>query len=264
MLVNNLNPILFQSGFISVRWYGVFLALGILLSMMIIIKLLKKSNWTSEQTLDLSIWLIIGGLLGARLGEILFYEPLYYWQNPLEIFFINHGGLSSHGMTLGLLVIFFVYCYRKKYKPLRVADTLVVVIPLLATFIRLGNFFNSEIVGRVTSVPWGVYFMRYEQFPLLRHPVVLYEALATLVIFVFLYFVYKKYSAIWRSGSIFGLFLFVYFSTRFILEFFKEYQTSWENVLTAGQWLSLPFIIFSLVWGFWQMKLHRNNNIINS
>lgn len=258
MIVNNLNPILFESGFISIRWYGVFLAIGILLSVLVLIKLLKKNNWTSDQTLDLSIWLITGGLFGARMGEILFYNFSYYWQNPIEIFFINHGGLSSHGLTLGLIITFFVYCYYKKIKPLAIADAIVVVVPVLATFIRLGNFFNSEIIGRVTGMPWGVYFMRAEQFPVLRHPVVLYEAMATLIIFTILYFVYKKYSNIWQPGSILCLLLFIYFSTRFVLEFFKEYQTSWEGILTAGQWLSLPFIIFSIVWGWFIYKKKGN------
>lgn len=254
MFTNNFNPILFQSGFISIRWYGVFLALGILLSVLVLVKLFKKSNWTPDQTLDLCIWLIIGGLIGARLGEIFFYSFSYYWQNPFEIIFINHGGLSSHGMALGIFATLFIYCLFKKLNILRVADGVVVVVPLLASFIRLGNYFNSEILGRVTSMPWGVYFMRAEQFPVLRHPVVLYEALATLVIFILMYFVYKKYSNIWQSGSIFNLFLFVYFSTRFVLEFFKEYQISWEGVLTAGQWLSLPFVTLSFVWGFWLIK----------
>jgi len=247
MFANNLNPIIFQFSFISIRWYGVFLALGILLSVLVLVKLFKKSNWTSDQTLDLSIWLIIGGLVGARLGEILFYEPVYYFSHPLEMIFINHGGLSSHGMTLGILITLFIYCYYKKLKALRVADVIVVVIPLLASFIRLGNYFNSEILGRLTTVPWGVYFMRVEQFPVLRHPIVLYESLATLLIFILMYFVYKKYSNVWRSGSIFSLFLLVYFSVRFILEFFKDYQTSWEGILTAGQWLSLPFVFVGLI-----------------
>lgn len=253
MFTNNLNPIIFQSNLISIRWYGVFLALGILMSVLVLIKLFKAKKWITDQTLDLCIWLILGGLLGARIGEILFYNFFYYWQNPLEIFFINHGGLSSHGMTLGLLLTFGLYSYLKKINFLSVADTLVIVIPLLAGFIRLGNFFNSEILGRVTSVPWGVYFARAEQFPLLRHPVVVYEILVAWTLFILLYLVYQKYSTTWRSGSIFNLFLFLYFSSRFLLEFFKEYQTSWEGFLTAGQILSLPFIIFSIIW-FYKIK----------
>lgn len=248
MLTNNLNPILFQSSSISIRWYGVFLALGIALAVLVLINLFKKKGWNTDQVLDLCIWLIAGGLVGARMGEVFFYNFAYYLQNPIEIFFINHGGLSSHGMTLGLLFTFGLYCYFKKINFLSVADTLVVVIPLLAGFIRLGNFFNSEILGRATSIPWGVYFVRAEQFPLLRHPIVLYEMLVAWFLFTILYIVYKKYSTIWQAGSIFNLFLFLYFSSRFLLEFFKEYQTSWEGVFTAGQILSLPFIIFSVIY----------------
>jgi len=258
MFTNNLNPIIFQSNLISIRWYGVFLALGILMSVLVLIKLFKAKKWTTDQTLDLCIWLILGGLLGARIGEILFYNFSYYWQNPLEIFFINHGGLSSHGMTIGIILTVIIYGYYKKISFFNIADTFVVVVPLLAGFIRLGNFFNSEILGRITSVPWGVYFARAEQFPLLRHPVVLYEMLVAWTLFIFLYLVYQKYSTTWRSGSIFNLFLFLYFSSRFLLEFFKEYQTFWEGILTAGQWLSLPFIIFSILLFFWIKKRETN------
>lgn len=253
MFTNNIDPVIFQYGFISVRWYGIFLVLGILASVFVLLKLFKKFGLSSDQTLDLVIWLIIGGLLGARIGEVLFYEPLYYFQNPLEIFFINHGGLSSHGMTLSLLLVWFFYCYRKKLNFLSVADILVVVVPLLASFIRLGNFFNSEIIGRATSMPWGVYFLRAEEWPILRHPTVLYESVATLIIFVLLYFIYQKYSKVWPAGLIFNLFLFIYFSVRFCLEFFKEYQTSWEGYLTVGQWLSLPFILFAVGWLFYRL-----------
>jgi len=253
MLTNNLNPVIFEFGVISIRWYGILLALGILVSILVLVKLFKQKGWTMDQTLDLCIWLVIGGLVGARLGEVFFYSFSYYSQNPWEILFINHGGLSSHGMTLGLLLTTYLYCKAKKIPWLSMLDTFIIVVPLLSTFIRIGNFFNSEIVGRITTLPWGVYFMRYEQFPLLRHPVQLYEALATLTIFVLIYFVYKKYSAVWPAGSVFFLFLFVYFSARFCLEFFKEYQTSWEGILTAGQWLSLPFIVISLVW-FYKIK----------
>ena len=153
MLVSNLNPIVFQSDFVSVRWYGIFLALGILVSILILLKLFKQRGWTTDQTLDLCIWLVVGGLVGARLGEIFFYNFSYYWQNPWEIFFINHGGLSSHGMTLGLLLTTYLYCKVKKISWLSMLDTFIIVVPLLSTFIRIGNFFNSEIVGRVTTLP---------------------------------------------------------------------------------------------------------------
>jgi len=233
------------------------LSFGILTAVFVLIKLFQSKDWTVDQTLDLCIWLIVGGLLGARLGEIFFYNFSFYWQNPLEIFFINHGGLSSHGMALGLVLTLIVYCFWKKYDFWLIADALVVVIPLLAGFIRLGNFFNSEILGRISSVPWGVYFPRAEIFPLLRHPVQIYEALSSFLVFVIFYFIYKKYSKTWSHGFIFNLFLLVYFSIRFCLEFFKEYQTSWESYLTVGQWLSFPFILFSGVWLSYRLMKKR-------
>ena len=187
---------------------------------------------------------------------------------------INHGGLSSHGMTLGLIITFFLFIKLKTNNPLnppflrgkpnnppfdkgglgglldwkQILDILVIPIPLLATFIRIGNFFNSEIVGRTTNLPWAVKFPLYELNPLLRHPTQLYEAIFTLALFFILYSLFKKNSQKLPQLFIFHLFLLTYFGGRFLLEFTKEYQTSWEGILTAGQWLSIPFIIWGIAY----------------
>ncbi len=247
-MINNIEPIILHWHLINIRWYGVLLALGVLLSVLIIVKLFKKNNLKTEEALDLSIWLAIGGLIGARLGHILFYEANYYFSHPSEIIFINHGGLSSHGLTIGLLLTFLIYTKIKKLEWKKVIDLLVIPIPLLAMFIRIGNFFNSEIVGRATDLPWGVYFPNYENNPILRHPTQLYEALLLFTIYYLLFTIYKKYSNKLPQLFIFHLFLILYFGGRFLLEFTKEYQTSWEGLLTAGQWLSLPFIFWSIYW----------------
>lgn len=257
MFTNNLNPILFQWQFLTIRWYGLFLAMGVGLSIWLIYKLFKEKNYPQNLALDLCTWLIIGGLIGARIGYILFYQAEYFWNNPLQIIFINHGGLSSHGMTIGLLTTFFLFIrFNSSLKKGRlgglldwrkILDILVIPIPLLAVFIRLGNFFNSEIIGRATNLPWGVYFPRYETNPILRHPTQLYEAITALTIFFILYSIFKKFKKL-PQLFIFHLFLLIYFSSRFLLEFTKEYQVGWENFLTAGQWLSLPFILYSIYW----------------
>ena len=109
MLTNNLNPIIFQYNFISIRWYGLFLVIGIILSLFIITKLFKQNNLNKELAYDLVVWLTIGGLVGARLGHIIFYNLSYFWHNPAEIIMINHGGLSSHGMTIGLILTFWLW-----------------------------------------------------------------------------------------------------------------------------------------------------------
>src|SRR3990167_2926993 len=117
MFTNQLNPIILNFGFIPVRWYGLFLAIGVTLAILIITKLFKQKKYPVDMALDLGIWLTIGGLLGARLGEILFYEPAYYFSNPIEMIFINHGGLSSHGMTIGLILTFWLFVRRYHLTP---------------------------------------------------------------------------------------------------------------------------------------------------
>ncbi len=257
MFTDNLNPVLLHFNFITIRWYGLFLAIGVILAVWIIYKLFKQKKYPGDLALDLGVWLILGGLVGARLGEILFYEPAYYFSHPLEMIFVNHGGLSSHGMTLALLISLLIFSKIKKINIKNYLDILIIPIPLLATFIRIGNFFNSEIVGRATNLPWGVYFPHYEQNPILRHPTQIYEALTSITLFFILYILYKKYSKKTPQLFFFHLFLLTYFSIRFLIEFAKEYQTSWEGFLTAGQWLSIPFIIWGTTY-FLKLKIKRS------
>lgn len=251
MFINTLNPILLELGFISIRWYGFFLALGISLAILVTIKLFKKNNIPIDLVFRLVNYLIISGLIGARLGYIFFYRPLFYFNNPKEIIFINHGGLSSHGMALGIIImLFFLFKINKINK--KTIDLLIIPIPLIAVFIRLGNFFNSELVGRSTSLAWAVKFPNYEAYPIFRHPVQIYELLIALAIFLILYFLYRKYNNKLPVLFITALFVFLYFSSRFIVEFFKEYQI-FNSGLTMGQYLSIPFIIWSILWLF-QLK----------
>ncbi len=159
---------------------------------------------------------------------------------------INHGGLSSHGMTLGLLITFYIFTKIKKINWRKIVDLIIIPIPFLAAFIRLGNFFNSEIVGRPTDLPWGVYFPRFELEPILRHPSQIYESLIALSIFVSIYFIYKKYGNKLPQLFLTNFFILTYFSTRFLIEFVKEYPL--YSGLTTGQWLSIPFVLLSIGW----------------
>lgn len=260
MFINTIDPVLLELGFISIRWYGVFLAFGVGLTILVALKLFKKNNISIDLVFSLTSYLIIAGLVGARLGYILFYNPLFYLNNPKEIIFINHGGLSSHGMTLGIIIMLFLLFKLKKINK-KTIDLLIIPIPIVAAFIRLGNFFNSELVGRSTNLSWAVRFPNYEANPILRHPVQIYELITALAIFLILYFLYKnlvfdknldssgikKYSNKLPVLSITALFILLYFSSRFVLEFFKEYQI-FNSGLTMGQYLSIPFIIWSILW----------------
>lgn len=267
MFINNIDPLLLEAGYLSIRWYGLFLALGVLCSVLIIVRLFKQNNLKPQDAVDLCIWLIIGGLVGARLGEVLFYEPLYYFSHPLEIIFINHGGLSSHGMTVGLLLTFWLWVTHLTPAPSpskgegnwkKIADLLIIPIPLLAAFIRLGNFFNSEIVGKPTNLPWGVKFPLYEVNPVFRHPSQLYEAIISISLFISLYFIYKKHGPKLPQLFLTHLFLLLYFSSRFLIEFLKaDYQTSLG--LTTGHILSVPFILWSAGWFAILLKKNKDS-----
>lgn len=257
MFINNLNPILFSWHFITIRYYGLFLAIGVVLSFFAIKKIFKKRNYPLTDLFDLFTYLIIGGLIGARLGHIIFYNLTYYLQNPLEIFFVNHGGLSSHGLAFGLIITLYLI---KKYKKIQIEkylDPISVSIPILACCIRLGNFFNSEIVGKTTNLPWGIKFPLYEKNPLIRHPSQIYESITAFLIFIFLYFLEKKAGNKLPRYYITFIFIILYFTSRFLIEFVKEYPVYPSFLpLTTGQWLSLPFIIISLTF-FYQIKKNK-------
>ena len=255
MFTQTINPIIYEWSFLSIRWYGVLLAAGLIIAFALLVKIFKENNLKTDLALDLAVWLTLGGLVGARLGYILFYNLNFFVANPQEIIFINHGGLSSHGMALGMILGFIIFVKIKKVDWKNIIDLAVIPLPIIVVFIRIGNFINSGIVGRETDLAWGVKFPAYEIFPVARHPVQLYEALAALLIFIFLYIIYKKYYKRLPLLFIFNLFVLLYFSTRFILEFFKEYQViSPEYFLTMGQVLSIPFILWSIGWFVWKYK----------
>jgi len=257
MFANTINPILLSLGPLTIRWYGVFLALGVLATVLVLQHLFTKQHQPKELAYDLAIWLTVGGLIGARLGHAIFYNATYFLANPLEIFFINHGGLASHGMIIGIIVSLLLFIKKKKILLSEILDPLAVSLPLLALFIRLGNFFNSEIVGNITTLPWGVHFARIDAEIVYRHPVQLYESLLGIAIFAISYTLYKRYkiqvtnkkqiSIFKQPYGITALVILLYFSGRFMAEFFKARHIL-EGSMSMGQWLSLPFILASIVW----------------
>ena len=257
MLVNNLDPILIEFGPFTIRWYGIMLGFGVLVCLLVYYWLGRKDEEKLTNIYDLTVWLIVGGLIGARLGHIIFYNLPYFLTNPKEIIFINHGGLSSHGLTIGLLLTAWVYQKIKKIDLRDYLDLMVVPIPFLAGCIRIGNFFNSEIIGRITTVPWGVYFPRIDAEIVLRHPQQLYEALTCFILFGITVFVYKKIQPSKSQLFTFYLFLFTYFTTRFLLEFTKEPLNLYNFPLSTGQLLSIPFIVWSGWWIYTKSKTKK-------
>ena len=251
------------------KYYGLLFITGLLLSFYIAKRIYEKENIPFKRLEKLSTYIFFGILLGARLGNCLFYEPAYYFQNPLEIFlpikkigesyqFIGFQGLASHGGTIGVLIAIGLYCKKYKTSFLWVLDRIAIVAPITAAFIRFGNFMNSEIYGKPTNGNWGIVFQKDDLIP--RHPTQLYEAFSYLLIFVIVISVYKHRSREKPNGFILGVLLILLFLARFIIEFFKENQVGFENDLSLnmGQLLSLPFILLGLILVFKKNKITKD------
>ena len=245
-MVWNIDPIALHLGSVQMHWYGILFASG-LLSAYFIGEWIFKKEGVDKKLLDpLFFYIVVGIVIGARLFHVIFYDPIYFSQHPLEILQVWKGGLASHGGAIGAIIA--IWLFSKKYK-LNFWWLLARAMPstfILATFIRIGNFFNSEIVGLKTNLPWGVIFERVDKFP--RHPVVLYEALAYFIIFIILLILYKKLTREQFTNIATGFALFASFSVRFLLEYVKTAQAEFANILplSMGQILSLPFIILGL------------------
>jgi prolipoprotein diacylglyceryl transferase len=243
-LVWNVDPEILSFGPFHVRWYGLFFALGFLLGYEIMAQIYRREKRKLGNLSDLLLYLIVGTIIGARLGHVLLYQPDYYLAHPWEIFMIWQGGLASHGGFAGVLIA--LYLYLKKHRDmkfLQLADRLAAPCLLTAAMIRIGNFFNSEIIGTPSTLPWAVVFARVDPLP--RHPAMLYESLAYFAVFCALYIAYWKTAMIKHPGRTLGISLATSFLARFLIEFVKENQVPFENQLplNMGQLLSIPFIL---------------------
>lgn len=256
-----IDPVLFTLGPLSVRYYGLFVVIATLLTILLWKYLLKDDKKKFDTLFDLLIWLIVGGVIGARLGHVFFYEWEYYSQNLVQILFIQNGGLASHGLTIGFVISFLLFVKVKKIKAEDYVDIVSLGIPFVVIFVRLANFLNSEIVGRPTNADWGVRFHLFEKDAILRHPSQLYEAGLGLLILGITIWAYKYFNEKKKIPFVtFNIFLFLYFATRFLVEYIKEYQTlSPDSVLTMGQWLSIPPVLFAIGFFVYLYKKNKTN-----
>jgi len=249
MAINwSVNPEIIGIGPLSLRWYGLLFALGFVVGYFIMQKIFLLENKSNKDLESLTITMIVGTILGARLGHCFFYEPQYYLANPLKMLMVWEGGLASHGAAIGIIFALWIFSKRRNnISFVWISDRIVIVVALAAMFIRLGNFFNSEIIGSQTDVPWAVVFTRFDDLP--RHPTQLYEAIFYLFSFITLYITYAKSYKTIGKGYLCGLFLLLIFGSRFIIEFFKEPQSQFEvgMLLNMGQLLSIPFIIIGII-----------------
>ena len=246
---------------LSIRWYSLCWLIGLLLAYFIVQRLYKQQKIKDELFDPLFLYCFFGILIGARLGHCLFYQPEYYLTSvkhfiemivPIHFMagggwkFVGYEGLASHGGTIGLIVALYLYYRRTRLNLWQVLDNIAIATPITACFIRLGNLMNSEIIGKVTDVPWAFIFERVDKVP--RHPGQLYEAIAYFVFFFVGLWVYRKHPQRVGTGFFFGLCLTLIFTFRFFIEYTKDIQVNFESgmLFNMGQILSIPFIIIGI------------------
>lgn len=248
------DPIAFEIGSLQFRWYGLLFAAALMQGYFILRWQYRRAGEDPDRAIGLVYLAIAGIIIGARLGHVIFYEPERYFSDPIEIVKFWKGGLASHGATIGLVVTVAYYSWSVRKIPMRViADRFALMLPLATSCVRLGNFFNSEIVGRPTDASFAFIFPRHDMIP--RHPSQLYEVTIGLVMFAIVFAVDRFYQSrkVERPlGLLISVFLLGYFSMRFGVEYFKEYQEAEYTLgsLTMGQKLSIPFALAGLV-GIW-------------
>ena len=255
------NEKIFSLGPIAIHWYSMMFLLAFYIGFQILKKIYIKEKKNVALLDPFLVHMVLGTIIGARLGEVFFYNWEYFQNNLLEIFlpiklndsgvdFIGFRGLSSHGATVGIIISIFIYKIRYKYDSvLWIFDRLVIAVAIGGMFVRIGNFFNSEIVGKFTNSDFGVVFLnRGDSLP--RHPAQLYEAFGYLILFILLVLIYNKSKLSLKKGFIFGFFLLTLFTIRFVVEYVKESQGGIEQtlgIISTGQWLSIPFIIIGIL-----------------
>lgn len=244
-------------GPLELRYYSLMFALVFIGGYYLLRWQIVRGGGRREDAEDFIVYGVLGVILGARFGHVIFYDWDQFVQDPVWLFKIWKGGLASHGATLGLIVAMWIFTWRRKIPFLEGADRFAFSAALGATLVRAGNFFNSEIVGRATDGTWGVYFPRHDGHTnvIYRHPSQLYEVALGLFVLLVLYVGDRAMGKEKRPrGALIALFFIVYFAGRFVVEFFKEYQTrAPDELLTMGQLLSIPAFLFGvglLIWSF--------------
>lgn len=245
-------------GFFTLHYYSLMFLIAFTLGWYIMKSIYTREGISIEKLDSLFIYTVLATLIGARLGHVIFYDWEYFQNHLLEIFlpvkfepefeFTGFRGLASHGAAIGIIVAMYLYAKRVLQKPvLWILDRIVIPVASGAIFVRIGNFINSEIIGKPTNSDYGVIFEKLgEDFP--RHPAQLYESACYLGIFLILWFLYWKTEKRFKTGYLFGLFLVLLWTVRFFIEFMKEPQVgeraNW--LFNTGQWLSIPFVIAGL------------------
>lgn len=256
----SIDPVIISFSIFSVNYYSLSYVFGILLGWCLASKIIKiyDIGITSDDISNYITWVIIGMIIGGRLGYILFYDPMKYFANPIDILKTYEGGMSFHGAFIGLTISIYLFSLKYKIRFLSISDISVVVAPIGVMFGRIANFFNAELYGRYTDVPWGVLFPG-DVLP--RHPSQIYEAFFEgLLLFIIMLYCTFKLSLLEKSGVMTSIFLIFYSIFRISIECFRQpdIQIGFiANILTLGQLLSLPmFIIGVYIFykSYWNIK----------
>jgi len=261
-IIWNVAPEIFD-GFIVLRWYGVAWVLGVVAGHGIMLNIYKREGIPVAEVDMLTVYIMLGAIVGARLGHILFYDPVYYLNNPIEVLpikidpefqFTGLAGLASHGGILGGAAALYIYNRKSERGYLWLLDRLTIAGIALGGFIRLGNLMNSEIIGTPSDLPWAFVFERVDEIP--RHPSQLYEAIFYLIVSVVLYLTWRSKKFYQQHGFIFGLGMTLVFTQRFLIEFIKESQVSFEEtmILNMGQVLSIPLVVGGIAMMVWSYR----------
>lgn len=275
----DVDPELFSIFGREIRWYGILWVVGLIVAVQIVHHIFKREKLPEKWFDSLFIYMMLGIILGARLGHCLFYEPEYYLSKPIEILKIYNGGLASHGGVIGIIIAVWIYSRKiTKKSMLWTFDRVIVPTGFTAAMIRLGNLVNHEIYGAPTDLPWGVRFIKNISqwkagaepiYSLPSHPTQIYEAAVYLLIFGITMWMYWKTNAKERQGLMLGVAMIGIFVARFFIEFIKNVQVNSEDALIAstglniGQWLSIPFVLWG-VWLVWHAIRKYNHTKINT
>ena len=269
MIIHNFNPVLIDLGFFQIRWYSIAYIMGIILGWVYAVKIIKKTqnNIQNFEPIkrsdfdDLVIYLVLGIILGGRLGYVIFYNLEYYIQNSFEIFRLWQGGMSFHGGLLGVIVAIFIFSKNKNTNFFKYSDIVACVAPIGLFFGRIANFINGELFGKISTLPWAVIFPNGGNIT--RHPSQIYEAiLEGLVLFILINFLALRKHLIIKTGYVSSFFLIAYSILRIFSENFREPDQHLGylfNYFSMGTLLSILTLIFGFLIIFFIKKNEQNN-----
>ena len=263
-IVWDVDPSIFTIGSFELRYYGLMWAVTFILGERFFTSYVRREGFSQQVVETGFLWIVLGAVLGARIGHCMFYEFSYYITKPWAIITeFRNGGMASHGSALGMLLGMWITSRKHKMPYVWWLDRIMIPVAIGGALVRFGNLMNSEIVGNVTTVPWAFQFVRNYNLPVAeipaQHPAQLYEALCYVVTFVILFYLYYKRDEGRRHpGVMFSVGLFGIFLTRIFVEFVKVDQSDFEAgmILNMGQLLSVPFVVLA-VWMLWQASKGR-------